>query len=270
MQNYSIHTHSIEYDGKNTICDMIQRAKILNWSLLGISNHLVCHKNMPLFHKMFYSDFNKAKDFYKKTLDEIKNEAIKQNFTVLVGFEVDFFTSNNWRKSFEKLHTELQTDYLIGATHSLMNKDESKIYQLYDYTRPKYPEKEFIDSYWKNIQESIRSQYFNIIAHLDLLKIFNLDSEEYNDKKIEIAELLSQYNIATELNTGGYNKYKTFYPDINLLKELNKNNVSLIISDDAHSCDELGQYFSVAEDILDKLQYKNRLNIHTLNLKKHV
>ena len=46
-------------------------------------------------------NFNKAKDFYKKTIDEIRNEAVNQNFTVLVGFEVDFFASNSWRKSFE-------------------------------------------------------------------------------------------------------------------------------------------------------------------------
>lgn len=267
MQNFSIHTHTTGYDGKNTIKEMIEQAKKLDWSAIGISNHIVFHENMPLFHPMFYSDYKIALEYYKRTVEEIKEQALHYNISVLVGFEVDFFKSRAWRNNFEKLIDHIEYDYLIGSTHCLYNENESKIYQLYDYTRPKFPEKEFIDSYWDNIKESIKSGYFDIIAHIDLIKVFGLDNAKYWNDKLEIAHLLAKYNVATELNTGGRAKYNDFYPSLELLQELNKNNVSLLISDDAHSKDDLGNYYIDAENMLNSIKYKNRFDIKDLQKK---
>lgn len=261
MQNFSLHTHTIGYDGKNTVKEMIEQAENLNWCAIGISNHMVFHKNMPLFHPMFFSDYKIAQEHYKRTIDEIKEQASRSKISVFVGFEVDFFQSKMWRNDFEKLLKNIEYDYLIGSTHSLYNKGEDKIYQLYDYTRPKFPDKEFIDSYWSNIKESIKTGYFDIIAHLDLIKIFELDDAKYWEDKLEIAYLLAKHNVGTELNTGGKSKYNAFYPSVAFLQELNKNNVSLLISDDAHSKGDLGQYYFEAEHLLQEIGYKNRFKL---------
>lgn len=60
MQDSSIHTHTLGYDGKNTIEEMIKRAEDLCWNTIGISNHMVFHENMPLFHSMFFADYKIA------------------------------------------------------------------------------------------------------------------------------------------------------------------------------------------------------------------
>lgn len=257
-QKFSLHTHTVGYDGKNTVAAMIEQSKILGWDTLGISNHMEFHENLPLFHPMFFADYKVASELYKKTIAEVRNRSLKAGINVLVGFEVDFFPSRKWRDSFEKLLAELDYDYLIGSTHCIYNKDESTIYHLYDYTRPKVPDKEFIDSYWNNIKEAIKSGYFDIIAHLDLLKIFELDYPEYRDDKSEVIELLAKHNVATELNTGGMAKYGVYYPSEDMLRELNEKNVALMISDDSHAVSTLGQYYDEAEELLRQIGYKNR------------
>lgn len=42
MQKFSIHTHTVGYDGKNTVAEMIQHAIKLKWEAIGISNHIEC------------------------------------------------------------------------------------------------------------------------------------------------------------------------------------------------------------------------------------
>ncbi len=137
---------------------------------------------------------------------------------------------------------------------------------LYDYNRPEVPNKEFIDSYWINIKEAIKSGYFDMIAHIDLIKRFGLDKEEYKEDKIEIAELLSKYKVSTELNTGNYSKNKMFYPSVELLKILKDHDVPIMISDDAHSIETLGQNFSYAEQLLTQIQYTKRITVEDLKL----
>lgn len=67
---------------------------------------------------------------YLKTIDEIRTAAQKYKIKVYVGFEVDYFKSAEWRRSFEKLRKRLDVDYLIGSTHCLlmMMPDGFKIY----------------------------------------------------------------------------------------------------------------------------------------------
>ena len=41
MQKFSIHTHTVGYDGKNTVAEMIQHAIKLKREAIGISNHII-------------------------------------------------------------------------------------------------------------------------------------------------------------------------------------------------------------------------------------
>lgn len=48
MQNFSYHTHTNISDGKNTIEEMVAKAVDLGWKEIGISNHLIVHKDIKL------------------------------------------------------------------------------------------------------------------------------------------------------------------------------------------------------------------------------
>ena len=65
-------------------------------------------------------------------------------------------------------------------------------------------------------------------------------------------------DTATELSTKGLRKGDDFYPNSNMLKEIAKNNIKVVISDDAHRICELGYKFTEAEEALKNAKILNR------------
>ncbi len=261
-----MHTNNFGiFDGRNTPQEMIEEAEKIGFIKIGISNHLAFHPNMPDQSQMFFSDFNKACDIYKRVIEDIRTASLNTKIDVKVGFEVDFFPSSEWRNLFEKIQKEIKADYYIGATHYLRDKTESYIMNLY-YLQ-KHHELEikdkdltlYLNNYWDNIIESIKSRYFNFIAHLDVCKLFNFCCDPFwNDKKFEVIETLASYKQPYELNTSGWTKIGEQHPHTWMIKELCKRNVPVIISDDAHSVNMLAQHFEKAEKLLADINYKNR------------
>ena len=261
MQKFSYHSHTNGiYDGCNTIEEMITQAENLGWESYGISNHLVCHPKSPSYQKMFFQDFEKVFEQSQRTIDEIRTCALKHKIPVYVGFEVDFFMSSEWRKEFEKILPKLEVDYLIGAVHTLQSDDGNDACWLYDRDRTQAQTQAYLSNYWKTVKEAIQSGYFNWMAHLDLLKYFQLSQPSDWENEIEVSELLAKHQMATELNTSAMRRgLKEFYPGEPFLKELNRQTVALLISDDAHSVNDLGSYFNEAEELLNQLNWKNHI-----------
>lgn len=275
MQNFSYHTHTNSfgcYDGHNTIEEMINAARTKGFCELGISNHLIYHPNIyngceqAKNDKMYHADFNKAQDIFKRTIDKIKEVADKEKFKVYAGFEVDFFPSLKWRDSFEKIITEVKPDYLIGSTHFIRTSDETKmcnIYYIKSLEAADDEKEEMLKNYWQNIIEAIKSGYFDFIAHLDVCKLFNLCCEEkWNYWKEKVIETLDEYKQPYELNTSGWTKIGEQHPHTWMLKELSYRKVPVVISDDAHRIEHVGQHFEQAEELLKDLNYKTRWKLN--------
>lgn len=268
MQKFSYHTHTNGFglfDGRNSAKEMISKAEEIGYEKLGISNHLAFHPNMPNQSTMFFSDYNKAVDVYKRIIDEIRTVSLNFNIDVKVGFEVDFFPSAQWRNLFEKMQNDINADYYIGATHYLRDNTENYIMNLYYLQRNKDIQIDneditvYLNNYWDNIIESIKSGYFNFIAHLDVCKLFGYcNTNDWDDRKWEVIETLSKYNHPYEINTSGWTKVEEQHPHAWMIEELCKRNVPVIISDDAHTTESLSQHFEKAESLLHRLNYKNR------------
>ena len=43
MQTFTLHTHTIGFDGANTIAEMAASARAAGFSALGVSNHFIVH-----------------------------------------------------------------------------------------------------------------------------------------------------------------------------------------------------------------------------------
>ncbi len=268
MQKYTYHSHTSalnKYDGRNSAIEMISRAEELGFEAIGISNHMCYHPNIAHSNPMNISDIGEAIDTYLQIIEEIRQASRYSKIKVYAGFEVDFFPSVRWRNDFEKIISTINADYYIGSSHVIRTQDESIIINPYDVLLHGKPcPKNFIeDNYhhcWDNLIESIKSGYFKFICHLDLHKIFKLGIEPTWDKqKWQVIDTLSLYNQPYELNTSGWNKANEQHPQDWVLKELANRNVPIIISDDAHSVNMIGQHFECAEQLLASLNYTNRL-----------
>lgn len=276
MQNFTLHTHNNElrFDGYADAKTMIQKAQDLNLQTIGVSNHIIVNKTLnfsPEKEPMYFNDFNKATTTYLKHIEILEN--LKQSFKIdiKIGFECDFFTSKDWRNSFEKMIKQLPIDYLIGSNHFLKSQDESFLCNIYHLKKiPNRPDDETLHLYtinhYKNITECIKSGYFTFIAHLDYCTIFNLGNDSrYDSYKQDIIDALKETKTPLELNTSGYDRINRPHPEPWILKELAKtNSVPILISDDAHRPESLTQHFNEAEDLLKSLNYTNRFSLDML------
>lgn len=269
-QNFSLHTHNNAFgvfDGRASPQEMVKKAEELGLEAIGVSNHFIWHPNMPAAHGMFFNDYKTALDIFKRNIDLIHELDSKSKIKVLAGFEVDFFPSAEWRCGFEKMLKELEVDYLIGSTHFMRTADESYLCNIYHMELlPPQTTFEQIDNYmcyyWQNTVECIKSGYFDFIAHLDYCTIFNLcTSPEWNDSKWQVIEALAEQKKPYELNTSGYRRIERPHPDFWLIEELNKRNVPIIISDDAHTPEHLCYNFDKAEAYLKSINYTNRWSL---------
>ena len=46
LQNFTLHTHTNEFDGKNTVAEMVNAAYEHGMKTIGISNHFIVHPNI--------------------------------------------------------------------------------------------------------------------------------------------------------------------------------------------------------------------------------
>ena len=133
MQNFSYHTHNNFggiFDGRNSCEEMVSQAEKIGFKEIGVSNHFVLHPNAPASSPMFFQREDILLDIFKRCYEEIDEVASRHKIKIHKGIEVDFFPSSGWRNKFEKIIKELSPDYIIGTTHFIRNKDESKMYNL--------------------------------------------------------------------------------------------------------------------------------------------
>ena len=267
MQRFSHHTHTNAlgiFDGRCTAEQMIEQAQKIGYQEIGISNHLVYHPNMTVGHPMFFNDYNLLEDAMMRVADEVRQAASTAAIKVYLGFEVDFFPSSEWCRCFEKLRKKLNADYYIGSFHYLRNQDESRIENMYLYNplQPSCTEdeiKEAIRLYWQNAALAAESGYFDFIAHPDVYKIFpHFAAFGEEEDKWHFIETMGRLKHPYELNTSGWRKCGEQHPYRWMMEELNRLEVPVVISDDAHDVSQLANYFEQAEQLLQSLDYKKR------------
>ncbi|MCM1324711.1 MAG: PHP domain-containing protein [Acetobacter sp.] len=274
MQDFTLHTHNNElrFDGRASAFEMIAAAEAKGFKTIGVTNHLVMHKNIHQFAKddpMFFSDFNKAEYAYKKHIEILQSLKDKFKIEIKIGFEVDFFQDKDWRNFFDKMLPTLEVDYLIGASHFLKSEDEEEfLCMLYYFNMLKQkPDEELIRRYTinhlKNIAAAVRSGYFKFIAHFDYCSLSGLgEGTEYDPYKFEIIDALKETKTAFEINTSGYDRIGRPHPAPYLIKELARSgDAPVLLSDDSHEPAHLGRHFDEAEKLLSELGYTNRFSL---------
>jgi histidinol-phosphatase (PHP family) len=241
--DYHIHT---EYsDGKAAPEEYIIAAFSSGIKEIGFSEHLnlINEKQagcMALSRVPGYISHIKS---LRKTEKRIK---------VRLGLEVDYFSGKE--NIIYEFINKLDLDYVIGSVHYLgeTNVDSG----------PEYYEGKNIDdlyqSYFKIVNEAVASGLFDIIAHCDLVRIYNFkpvaDPEPLYRK---LAKNMSEHDVAFEINTNGKNKpVGDFYPDRRFLRIFKEENVPVCVNSDSHMPSRVGQHFDDAYSLLKESGYK--------------
>ena len=278
IQNFSYHTHTSFSDGANDLQDMVRQAKKLGFSHLGVSDHLIVHKEfssnkmIPFLQKkvsshVFNGDFNVILDKFRRHCDDIRLMSKKENIRLLVGFEVDYFIYDGWEDELKCFLGKLDYDYLVSGNHMFFDENGLNVVDMSDfkniYTDPLL-QKEYVQRHFQTMKRAVDSGLFTFLAHMDYVRKIgeNVCSvNDFIDDKIAVLDALVENNCGIEISTKGLRKVGDFYPSGNILDEISHRKIPVVISDDAHRCDELGYSFDVAEKELVNRKIFSRLTL---------
>ena len=269
FQDYTLHTHSIGFDGRDSVQAMINRAREMGFRTIGISNHFIVNPIIKDSKMYSYAVQGGYSNIYSSSFNEVMSRFVphyveieklrEQNpdMKILRGMEVDFFGNNKWRDGFEKAIQILKPDYTIGSAHfveyggTLLNTHDWKSADQQD-------QNEILKFYWEDVANAALSGLFTWLAHLDLPKKAGLgigdEWEEFEEIAVQSA---AHTNTAIEINTSFYRKYLYEpYPSNRVLKMMAKNNVPTLLSDDAHNVENIGRHFDEAAQLIRQFGLK--------------
>jgi len=257
------HTHSHFCDGKENMHFFVEKAVELKLDHLGFSSHAPISElyDFTLTEEKI-PDYLKEIEHYQKIYPQIK---------IFKGLECDYIP--NITKDFFYYKNRYKLDYIIGGVHLVKVPNSEDVWfidgpktETYDYGIAHFYNhniKKAVTNFWEQTFEMIETQKFDIIAHLDKIKMHNQDrffkeDEDWYLKLVDHAiELIIQKQIIVEINSRGIyrQRCKNFYPSDYILKKLS-NKTPIIISSDAHKAEELTMLYDEAKNKLQSFGIK--------------
>jgi histidinol-phosphatase (PHP family) len=169
-------------------------------------------------------------------------EAKRQGLPVKLGLEVDW-----WPPHDDEIAGALEPypwDFLLGSVHWLGEEAVDAESGLGDAA-----------PYFAAVADAARSGRFDVLSHLDLVKIFGLrpGPEDYEG----LADTIAEAGVAVEVSTAGWRKpVGELYPAPDLLARLADCGVPITLASDAHLPELVGEDFPRALAIAREAGYE--------------
>lgn len=260
MQQFTLHTHSTYSDGKSTPDEMVEESVTQHLATIGFSEH------GPL---PFSTNFSVKDDKMPDYVAHVEGLAHRYEGVVKVrcGLEADYIPTVT--EPFGTTRQRYGLDYIIGGVHlvgNTPNPDEiwfidGPNYEVYDEGLQRLFGNDIklaVKTFYRQTNEMIENEEFDIIAHFDKIKMHNRsryfteDEKWYRDLALETLNLIAERGLIMEINTRGIYKKRCpdLYPSPWLIKEAVKKNIPMMISSDAHHRSELTLEFGTATQAL--------------------
>ena len=239
-----LHNHTTRCNhAKGSMESYIERAIELGIDIYGFSEH--APMNFDEHYRLKFSEMG----LYTSEV-EMLQEKYKGQIKILLGYEVDYL-----KGKMDSRVLNADVDYLIGSVHFL---DE------WGFDNP-----EFIAEYQNRDIDTIWQEYFNaieamakmgqfeIVGHLDLIKVFNfMPKKDIRTIATPALKAIKASNMVIELNSAGLRKpVKEIYPSPLLLELAYELEIPITFSSDAHAIGQVGYRYSEAKKLATKVGY---------------
>ncbi|NPA74256.1 MAG: histidinol-phosphatase [Epsilonproteobacteria bacterium] len=194
----------------------------------GFSDH--APMNFDEKYRMSFEDMRS----YENSINELK-ERYKDKITILLGYEVDFLPGY-----VDERVLKADVDFLVGSVHFLSG---------WGFDNPEfigeYKEKD-IDKIWQDYFDAIemmaKSGDYDIVAHLDLIKVFKfLPKKDVRLIAKNAIKAIKKANMTIELNSAGLRKpCKEIYPSQKLMELISDEDIPVTFCSDAHKPEQVG------------------------------
>jgi histidinol-phosphatase (PHP family) len=219
--------------------EYIQNAIKKGIKIYGFADHAPMEFDKK--YRMDFSDMPAYENEIKKLKEKYKE------IKILLGYEVDFTPT----KFLDKRVLNSKVDYLIGSVHFLDNWgfDNPEFIKEWEHRNVDDVYKE----YFSYIEKMALSNLFQIVGHIDLVKVFgHKPKKNIKDIAKNAIKAIKKADMAVEINTAGLRKpVKELYPSDELLEMILDEKIDLTLSSDAHSPEQVGFGY---EKALEKLK----------------
>ena len=224
-----LHNHTTRCNhAKGSMESYIQRAIELGINIYGFSEHA------PMdFDEYYRLKFHEMEEYTHDVLS--LKEKYQNKIEILLGYEVDYLKGHIDNRV---LHSNV--DYLIGSIHFL----GSWGFDHPDYIN-EYKNRNIDDiwqEYFNNIESMAKMASFDIVGHLDLIKIFKfMPKKDIRIIATPALKAIKKANMVIELNSAGLRKpCKEVYPSPLLLELAYELEIPITFSSDAHAIGQVG------------------------------
>ena len=226
-----LHNHTpLCNHAEGLIEEYIQEAIKSGTKIFGFSDHA------PMdFDPKYRMDFTQMKSYEKEVLS--LKEKYKNQIEILLAYEVDYLQGH-----MDERVLNADVDYLIGSVHFL---------EGWGFDNPEFIgryETQDIDEIWQKyfdtIEEMANSNLFDIVGHLDLIKVFKfMPRGNINEMAQKALQAIKDANMVLELNVAGYRKpIAEAYPSFSLLKQAYELDIPITFSSDAHKPEQVSLF----------------------------
>ena len=238
-ERINLHSHTEFCDGRNTMQEMIEAARLKGFGVWGFTPHAPIGIESPC---------NMKEDDVPLYLSQIERlRVLYPDMKILLGMEVDYL--DGARGPACKSVGGYGLDYVIGSVHFIPNQEG--LFVDIDGSANRFREnleRHFggdldyvVRTFWRQTQAMIRHGGLDIVGHIDKIaqnassvRPDIEDTEEYRQMAEETIEMAVEKKLAIEINTKHYEKYGRFYPNPRYWERIVRAGVSMPINTDAH------------------------------------
>ena len=226
-----LHNHTpLCNHAEGEIFEYVEKAIKSNTKYFGFSDHA------PMdFDPKYRMNFTQMQEYEKAVLDA--KEKYKEQIEILLAYEVDYLPGH-----MDERVLNADVDYLIGSVHFI---------DKWGFDNPEFIghyEHEDIDVIWQKyfnaIEEMVNSGHFDIVGHLDLIKVFKfMPKKNINEIAKNALLAIKKADMVLELNVAGYRKpVAESYPSASLLKQAYELDIPITFSSDAHTPEQISMF----------------------------
>ena len=239
-----LHNHTkLCNHAEGTVDEYILQAIKSGTKFFGFSEHA------PMdFDPKYRISFEQMSEYEDAVLNA--KERYKDKIEILLGYEVDYLEGY-----MDNRVLNAKVDYLIGSIHFI---------DKWGFDNPefigKYDEKD-IDEIWQQyfdaIEKMAASKLFDIVGHLDLIKVFKfLPKKNIIDIAKKALLAIKESDMVLEINMAGIRKpIGEPYPSLDILKEAYKLDIPITFASDAHTPEQVSLFAKEITDMAKSVGY---------------
>lgn len=235
--DYHMHTPWSNH-GTGTMEDYTRRAIEIGLEEIGFSPHLPI--TVPSREKLTL--YPEEMPLFDRELRRLR-ESYGSQVIIRYGGEADFLPGAE--AEIEALIKEYPFDYLICSVHYIGEWGFDNPAHADEFERREL--REVYNNYFTLLSSAIRTGFFDIVGHFDLVKKFGHRLEPLETYE-ELLDLIAESRMCIELNTSGKEKpVAEFYPTKRVLELAHERGIPLTFGSDAHAPGEVARYFEEAK-----------------------